>query len=62
MDIATILATLDAGRAATVAELRALAARLEALPPSRAAEALVLLTVTLDELRRWSERAGLVAT
>ena len=46
------LATVAAGRAAAVAELRQLAAALEALPLAAAAEVLVLLEPVLDDLRR----------
>ena len=45
-------ATLAVGRTAAVAQLRALAAQLEALPLDAAAEALVLLEPVLDDLRR----------
>jgi hypothetical protein len=48
----TTLATVAAGRAATVAELRRLAARLEHLPLADVAEVLVLLEPVLDDLRR----------
>jgi len=46
------LATVAAGRAAAVAQLRQLAAQLEALPLDSVAEVLVLLEPTLDDLRR----------
>jgi hypothetical protein len=56
------LDTLAAGRAATVADLRALAARIELLPLEDAAEVLVLLEPMLAALRRQAalalERAG----
>jgi hypothetical protein len=48
----TTLATVAAGRAAAVAELRRLAVALEALPLDAVAEVLVLLEPTLDDLRR----------
>jgi hypothetical protein len=48
----TTLATVAAGRAAAVAELRRLADRLAALPLDTVAEVLVLLEPTLDDLRR----------
>jgi hypothetical protein len=47
----TALATVAAARAAAVAELRQLAARLEQLPLVDVAEVLVLLEPTLDDLR-----------
>ena len=46
---ADTLATVAAGRAATVAALRQLAARLEHLPVDAVAEVLVLLEPTLDD-------------
>ena len=46
------LETVAAGRAAAVAQLRQLAAVLEALPLDAVAEVLVLLEPTLDDLRR----------
>jgi hypothetical protein len=46
------LATVAAGRAAAVTQLRALAAALEALPLDAVAEVLVLLEPALDDLRR----------
>jgi hypothetical protein len=49
---ADTLATVAAGRAAAVAELRSLAGRLEALPLAAVAEVLVLLERVLDDLRR----------
>jgi hypothetical protein len=49
---ADTLATVAAGRTAAVAQLRELAARLEALPLDAVAEVLVLLEPTLDDLRR----------
>jgi hypothetical protein len=49
---ANTLATVAAGRAAAVAQLRELAARLEALPLDAVAEVLVLLEPVLDDLRR----------
>jgi hypothetical protein len=49
---AATLATVAAGRAAAVAQLRQLAAALEALPLDAVAEVLVLLEPTLDDLRR----------
>lgn len=49
---ADTLATLAAGRAAAVVQLRQLATRLERLPLDAAAEVLVLLEPALDELRR----------
>ena len=48
---ADTLATVAAGRAATVPELRQLAARLEALPVDAAAEALIRLEHALAALR-----------
>jgi hypothetical protein len=48
----TTLATVAAGRAAAVAELRTLADRLERLALDDAAEVLVLLESVLDDLRR----------
>jgi len=48
----TTLATVAAGRAAPVAQLRELAAQLEVLPLDSGAEVLVLLEPTLDDLRR----------
>jgi hypothetical protein len=48
----TTLETLAAGRAAAVARLRQLAARLEQLPLADVAEVLVLLEPVLDDLRR----------
>jgi hypothetical protein len=50
--LAATLATVAAGRTAAVAQLRALAATLEALPLDAVAEVLVLLEPTLDDLRR----------
>jgi hypothetical protein len=52
MDADDTLATLAAGRAAAVAELRALATRLDELPLAALAEVLVLLEPALDALRR----------
>jgi len=52
MDAADTLATVAAGRASAVAQLRELAARLETLPLAAAAEVLVLLELTLDDLRQ----------
>jgi hypothetical protein len=49
---ADTLATVAAGRAAAVAELRSLAGRLEALPLNAVAEVLVLIEPTLADLRR----------
>jgi hypothetical protein len=49
---ADTLATVAAGRAAAVAELRALATRLDELPLDAVAEVLMLLEPTLDDLRR----------
>jgi hypothetical protein len=49
---ADTLATLAAGRTATVARLRALAARLEELPLDAAAEVLVLLEPALAGFER----------
>ena len=46
------LATVAAGRAAAVAQLRSLADRLDALSLDTAADVLVLLEPTLDDLRR----------
>ena len=46
------LATVAAGRAAAVSQLRDLATRLEQLPLDAVAEVLVLLEPTLDDLRR----------
>jgi hypothetical protein len=54
---ADTLATVAAGRTAAVAELRELAARLEALPLDDVAEVLVLLEPTLHDLRRQSALA-----
>jgi hypothetical protein len=51
-------ATVAAGRTAAVAQLRALAAALEALPLDAVAEVLVLLEPTLDELRRQAALAA----
>ena len=48
----TTPATVAAGRAATVAQLRTLASRLEQLPLDAVAEVLVLLDPALDDLRR----------
>jgi hypothetical protein len=48
----TTLATVDAGRAGTVAQLRSLADRLERLAGADAAEALVLLEAALSDLWR----------
>jgi hypothetical protein len=48
----TTLATVAAGRAATVAELRTLADRLDALPLDVAAEVLVLLEPAIVVLRQ----------
>ena len=48
----TTLATVAAGRAATVAQLRRLADRLDQLPLADVAEVLVLLEPVLDDLRR----------
>jgi len=48
----TTLATVAAGHAAPVAQLRELAAQLEVLPLDSVAEVLVLLEPTLDDLRR----------
>jgi len=47
----TTLATVAAGRAAAVAQLRELAGKLEELPLDSVAEVLVLLEPTLDDLR-----------
>jgi hypothetical protein len=49
---ADTLATVAAGRTAAVAQLRELAAALEALPLDSVAEVLVLLEPTLEDLRR----------
>jgi hypothetical protein len=49
---AQTLPTVAAGRAAASAQLRDLATRLEQLPLDAAAEVLVLLEPTLDDLRR----------
>jgi hypothetical protein len=49
---ADTLDTVAAGRTAAVAQLRQLAAALEALPLDAVAEVLVLLEPTLDDLRR----------
>jgi hypothetical protein len=49
---AATLATVAAGRAAAVAELRRLADRLDALALADVAEVLVLLEPVLDDLRR----------
>jgi len=53
------LETVAAGRTAAVAQLRALAAALEALPLDAAAEVLVLLEPAPDELRRQAAFARL---
>jgi len=52
MDADDTLATVAASRTAAVAQLRQLAARLEALALADVAEVLVLLEPTLDDLRR----------
>jgi hypothetical protein len=52
MDAAATLATVAAGRAVAVAELRQLADRLERLALDDVAEVLVLLEPALDDLRR----------
>jgi hypothetical protein len=57
MTAARTLATLAAGRARTVAELRVLATRLEALPLDAAAEVLVLLEPALAALEQQAARA-----
>jgi hypothetical protein len=49
---ADTLATIAAGRTAAVAQLRDLAAQLDALPLDAVAEVVVLLEPTLDDLRR----------
>jgi hypothetical protein len=49
---ADTLATVAAGRAAAVAQLRQLAARLDQLPLEDVAKVLVLLEPVLDDLRR----------
>jgi hypothetical protein len=49
---ADTLATVAAGRTALVARLRAIAARLEALPVDAAAEVLVLLEPTVAAFER----------
>jgi hypothetical protein len=49
---ADTLATVAAGRTAAVVQLRELATRLEELPLEAAAEVLVLIEPTLDDLRQ----------
>jgi hypothetical protein len=57
MDADATLATVAAGRAATVAQLRTLAAQLEELPLDSAAEVLIALEHPLAELRLATARA-----
>jgi hypothetical protein len=62
---ATTLATVAAGRAASVAELRRLAGRLEELPLDAVAEVLVLLALTTKPPRLQASdgyRAGCVSS
>ncbi|MCW5891748.1 MAG: hypothetical protein KIT14_14540 [bacterium] len=51
----------QARRAQTCAQLRRAAEHLETMPIEHAKEAMEELAAALDELGRWSERAGLMA-
>jgi hypothetical protein len=61
--IDAIIERLAHGRAATVAELRALADAVERLALDEVAEKLVLLewSPSMDQIRWWTDRAGLRA-